>query len=161
VPTRVYIETTIPSAYHSVRTEPEMIARRNWTREWWDNRRGDYEIVTSDAVIDEPSRGDHPDKAAKLALLKDIPLMEITARAEEVAGVYIERKLMPRDSQGDALHLALASVHNCDILLTWNCQHLANYNKATHIRRVNTELGLHVPALITPFELLEGDDYER
>jgi len=27
-----YVETTIPSFYHEVRTEPEMVARKDWTR---------------------------------------------------------------------------------------------------------------------------------
>ena len=67
---------------------------------------------------------------------------------------------MPRDPAGDALHLALASYHKCDFLLTWNCQHLANANKFGHIRRVNTLLGLFVPDLVTPLELLGEDENE-
>ena len=31
-----YVETTIPSFYHEVRTEPEMVARKDWTRRWFD-----------------------------------------------------------------------------------------------------------------------------
>jgi hypothetical protein len=61
---------------------------------------------------------------------------------------------MPADAAGDALHLALASFHKWDFLLTWNCQHLANANKFAHIRRVNGILGLFVPTLVTPLELL-------
>ena len=34
---KVYIETSIPSFYHEVRSEPSMVARRDWTRQWWDN----------------------------------------------------------------------------------------------------------------------------
>ena len=49
---KVYVESTIPSFYHEVRTEPEMIARRDWTRQWWDERSEDYELVTSVAVIE-------------------------------------------------------------------------------------------------------------
>jgi len=60
---------------------------------------------------------------------------------------------MPRDPTGDALHLALASYHKCDFLLTWNVQHLANANKFAHIRHVNALLGLFTPALVTPLEL--------
>ncbi len=44
---RVYIETTIPSFYHEVRTEPEMVVKRQWTRDWWDEYRIDYELFTS------------------------------------------------------------------------------------------------------------------
>ena len=65
--------------------------------------------------------------------------------------------LMP-GAQGDALHLALASYHRCDFLVTWNCRHLANANKFGHIRRINVVIGLFVPAIATPLELLGGRD---
>ena len=73
---------------------------------------------------------------------------------------YIDHKVMPCDPTGDALHLALASYHKCDFLLTWNCSHLANANKFSHIRRINTMIGLYVPILVTPLELLGGETYE-
>ena len=63
---------------------------------------------------------------------------------------------MPADSAGDALHLALASFHECDYLVTWNCRHLANASKFGCIRRINTLLGLKTPELVMPPELL-GD----
>ena len=63
---------------------------------------------------------------------------------------------MPANPTGDALHLALASYHKCEFLVTWNCVHLANANKFGHIRRVNTMLGLFTPTIATPLELM-GD----
>ena len=68
----------------------------------------------------------------------------------------IRHKVMRADPGGDALHLALASFHRCDFLVTWNCRHLANANKFGHIRRVNVLMGLFVP--VTPLELLGGRD---
>ena len=65
---------------------------------------------------------------------------------------------MPAEALGDAHHLALASYHRCGMLVTWNCKHIANANKLSHIRRVNALLGLETPALVTPLELLEKDD---
>jgi len=64
---------------------------------------------------------------------------------------------MPSDPFGDALHLALASYHRCDFLVTWNCLHLANANKLGPIRRINGILGLNTPELVTPMELLGGN----
>jgi hypothetical protein len=151
---RVYIETTIPSFYHEVRTEPEMLARRAWTREWWDVYRSDFELVTSEAVLDELENGEFPQKGDALALMQGVPLLEIGEAIAEVVDAYIKHHLMPADPIGDALHLALASFHRCDFLLTWNCRHLANANKFAHIRRVNGILGLFVPSLVTPLELL-------
>ncbi|HEV2945726.1 MAG TPA: type II toxin-antitoxin system VapC family toxin [Gemmataceae bacterium] len=151
---RVYIETTIPSFYHEVRTEPEMVARREWTREWWDDHRSNFELVTSEAVIEELESGTFPQKSDALAMIQNLPLLDVDEAVADIVDAYIRHTVMPADPAGDALHLALASFHKCDFLLTWNCRHLANANKFAHIRRVNGILGLFVPALVTPLELL-------
>jgi predicted nucleic acid-binding protein len=155
---RVYIETTIPSFYHTTRTGTAALARREWTRRWWSATAGDYELVTSDAVLDELRDGRYPSRGAALALVEELPLLEIVPAVAEIVDAYVRHRLMPEDPTGDALHLALASHHRCDFLLTWNCRHLANANKFGHIRRVNTLLGLFVPVLVTPLELLGDDD---
>ena len=150
----VYIETTTASFYHEVRTEPEMVARRAWTHEWRDDHRKDYELFSSDAVIDELERGDFSNKDEALSLVEDLPALEINQPVIDAVSAYISHRLMPADPTGDALHLAIASSHKIDFILTWNCRHLANANKFAHIRRVNGILGLFVPSLITPLELL-------
>ncbi|MCY4467491.1 MAG: type II toxin-antitoxin system VapC family toxin [Thiotrichales bacterium] len=150
----VYIETTIPSFYHEVRTELDMVARRAWTREWWDDHRKGYELFTSDAVIDELERGNFPNKDDALSLIGELPMLDIDQPVIETVSAYISHQLMPANPTGDALHLAIASTHKIDFLLTWNCRHLANANKFAHIRRVNGILGLFVPSLITPLELI-------
>ena len=150
----VYVETTIPSFYFEGRLELEMAARRHWTRDWWDNHRPSYELLTSDAVVDELERGDFPNEDEALALIEDLPLLEVSPAVADTVSTYISHRVMPADPAGDALHLAVASIHKCDFLLTWNCRHLANANKFAHIRRVNGMLGLFVPTLTTPLELL-------
>lgn len=155
---RVYVETTVPSFYHEVRDEPEMVARREWTREWWSRAIEDCELVTSVPVIDELERGDFPKREECLRLIAPLPLLAVEPAILEIMQTYIDRRVMPQNPVGDALHLALASHHRCDFLATWNCKHLANANKFAHIRRVNTLLGLFVPTLVTPLELLEVDD---
>lgn len=153
----VYIETTIPCFYYEVRTDPESQARRQWTRRWWDNRRDDYELCTSDAVIDELERGEYPIRDEALSLVRNLTMLEVNEAVVDTVEAYLAHHLMPSDPAGDALHLALASNYKCDFLLTWNCRHLANANKFAHIRKVNGVLGLFVPALVTPLELL-GED---
>ncbi|HBL28314.1 MAG TPA: hypothetical protein DD490_15875 [Acidobacteria bacterium] len=155
---RVYVETTIPSFYHEVRTAPDIVARREWTRQWWDEASGLYELVTSPAVLDELAGGLPERGALRLTLVRDLPLLPIEPAIGEIVQSYLRYRLMPADPGGDAMHLALASYHKCDFLVTWNCRHLANANKFGHIRRVNTMLGLFVPALVTPLELLGDDD---
>jgi hypothetical protein len=156
---RVYVETTIPSFYHEVRTSPDIVARRDWTRQWWETAQERYELVTSPAVLDELAGGRPERGEMRLDLVRGLPLLAVEPAITEIVQAYIRYKLMPADPSGDAMHLALASYHKCDFLVTWNCHHLANANKFGHIRRVNTMLGLFVPALVTPLELL-GEDNE-
>ena len=155
----VYIETTIPSLYFDERTDAKTVARREWTRNWWDGYRQNYRLLTGAPVIEELSRGEHLRKQEKLQLLADVELLRVTDAVSEAVEVYVERYVMPRDPAGDAAHLALASFYKCDYLLTWNCVHLANANKTGHIRRVNMLLGWHVPQLVTPLEMI-GESYE-
>ena len=154
---RVYIETTIPSFYHEVRPEASMVARREWTRQWWDAHHDDYETVTSIAVHEELEEGTHPKKQETLKLIEPIELLSIDETIVEIVDAYVENKVMPQDPRGDALHLAVASYHRCQFLLTWNCAHLANANKFEHIRHINHVLGLYVPTLTTPLELLNQE----
>ncbi|HUF74195.1 MAG TPA: type II toxin-antitoxin system VapC family toxin [Gammaproteobacteria bacterium] len=155
---RVYVETTIPSFYYESRTATDIVARRDWTRQWWDDASERYALVTSAAVLDELAGGSAERSEKRLALVRELPLLPIAPAITEIVEAYISHKVMPADPAGDALHLALASFHKCEFLVTWNCQHLANANKFGHIRRVNTLLGLLVPALVTPLELLGADD---
>ena len=153
---KIYIETSIPSFYYEMRTDPEMIARRNWTREWWDKHSERFELVTSEPVLDELEGGDYPNKNDVVHFLDNVLLLTVEEEITAIVSAYIVNKAMPKDPTGDALHLALASYHKCDFLLTWNCNHLANANKFGHIRSVNAMLGLFTPNLVTPYQLLGG-----
>jgi predicted nucleic acid-binding protein len=150
----VYLETTIPSFYFETRTEPEMVARRNWTQIWWQEARSSYEVYISEAVLDELEQGKFPEKQNILTFLEPLPILPVEPEIAEIVGAYIAHHVMPHDPVGDAPHLAIASYHKCDYLLTWNCRPLANANKFHHIQRVNTLLGLFIPLLVTPLELL-------
>ncbi len=150
----VYIETTIPSFYYEVRPQPEMVSRREWTREWWSEHLSAYDAYTSEAVIEELEGGTFPGKDRALELVGELPLLDIDEPVADAVVAYISHRVMPADPVGDALHLAIASIYKCDFLLTWNCRHLANANKFGPIRRINTLLGLFVPTLVTPLELL-------
>ena len=131
-----------------------MVARREWTRLWWSTCRDSYEVVTSEAVLVELGGGDFPGKNDAMKLLDGLPLLAIEDPVMEIVEAYIKHQLMPKDPLGDALHLAITSYHGCEFLLTWNCKHIANANKFSHIRRVNALLGIYCPSLVTPLELL-------
>ena len=154
----VYVETSVISFHEEIRTQPAMVARREWTRSWWASASTHQRLFTSVAVLEELDGGDYPTRDACLKLASSLPLLEVTADIAEIVEVYISRGLMPADPAGDALHLALASVHRCDFLATWNCKHIANANKFGHVRSLNPKLGLFIPALVTPLELSQESE---
>ena len=127
---------------------------KDWTREWWSDESHNYELVSSVAVVDELKQGDHSNKEEKIGLLEAVRMLDLTVETDEIVETYLRHKLMPQDLSGDARHLAVASFHRCDYLLTWNCRHIANANKIRHIRRINGLLGLPTPELVTPLELV-------
>ena len=131
-----------------------MVARRDWTRAWWTLASRATDLVTSLAVLEEIERGDFATREDCIRLVAPLPMLAVEPPVLDIVEAYIRHRVMPADPAGDALHLATATYHRCDFLVTWNCKHLANANKFGHIRRVNGLLGLLTPALVTPLELL-------
>ena len=152
---RVYIETSLIS-YLTARPSWDVVvaARQQITLEWWERRRRDFKLVTSELVLDEAGRGD-PDEAPKrLALLEDMVLLQVTAEAEELAGAIIAEGVLPDRAFADALHIAVATVHEVDYLVTWNCAHIANAEILPRVGEICSSLGFRLPVVCTPDELM-------
>ncbi|HEX8395236.1 MAG TPA: hypothetical protein VF665_23005 [Longimicrobium sp.] len=148
----VYLDSTIPSVYHDDRTEPERVRWRTITRAWWDGAQERYTLCTSQLMLDEIARGGRPDRAdARLALVRGIRVLEVNDAVHLLALHYRAHRLMPRT---DAVHVAAASCHRCDLVLTWDLRHMANPRKTRHILRVNAMSGLPTPRICTPETLI-------
>jgi len=153
---KVYVESSIIGAYFEERKDVVSVAQKHWTQIWWDSLRINYNVVISQAVYEELSHPDYPNSQQALKLIENIPEVSIEEEIREIVNVYIQKKIMPQNPFGDALHLALASYHKCDYLLTWNCKHIANPNKFQQIRIYNNSMGLYVPILTTPNQMIGG-----
>ena len=154
----VYIETTVPSAHVSTRTDPGSAHRRNVTREWWRNQLGLYDAWVSENVVLELESGAWAGQPEAIALVEPLGRLDINAEVIAVAARYIRERLVPDDLGGDAAHLAAACVHEVDFLLTWNIRHLANPNKLGHLTVINRRLGLLTPQIVTP-EMLWMEEF--
>lgn len=157
----VYIETSIPSFYYETRDDVFCIAMREWTRDWWKEEKSQFDCFISEIVINELQQGNYPCKQEKLDLIKGIKILDVHYDIENIVEEYIRHYIMPQKNIGDALHLAMCSFYKIDFLLTWNCQHLANANKKEHIRKINDQLNIFTPELVTPYELIEEKDEEN
>lgn len=151
----VYIETTIIS-YLTARLSRELVtaAHQQITQDWWSERRAQFELLTSELVIQEAARGNESMARRRLEELQSIRLVEIDADAEDLARRLVESGPMPQKANVDALHIAVATVHGVEYLLTWNCKHIANAETRGRIVALCRASGYEPPVICTPGELL-------
>ena len=154
----VYVETTIPSLYVA-RPSGQLVeaARQRLTRIWWDQHRSDYELVCSQTVLDECERGETQMAARRIALLDSVPLLDLSPEVLAISRQLVDREIIPMKAADDAVHIAVASVHEVDYLLTWNCKHIANPHNQRRISDCLSDHGYRSSVICTPEELI-GDD---
>lgn len=153
----VYIETSIVShatAWPSKDAQTAILQQQ--AKQWWDEERGNYRLVTSQFVVDEAADGDADAARLRLEMLDGIPLLLHSDRVEEIAVEMIRRSLMPEKAKIDALHVASAAVGGVHYLLTQNCRHIANAHVLPRVYDLLEELGLPRLLICTPAEFLGG-----
>ncbi|MBN1509190.1 MAG: type II toxin-antitoxin system VapC family toxin [Sedimentisphaerales bacterium] len=119
-----------------------------------------YKLFTSELVAVEASAGDREAAVSRLERLRGIAGLPIDAEVRAFAAKLIEGGGVPPEAELDALHIAVACVHEIDYLLTWNCRHINNVAVKPIIRSVCAMAGYSCPEICTPLELLaeELDD---
>ena len=104
-------------------------------------------------MIDEASAGDPTAARDRLALLDDLPLLDIQhSEVQSLADRLIANHLLPEKAAADARHVAVAAVFGVDYLLTWNCKHIANAETLPRIYRLLRDSGFEPPLVVTPEE---------
>ena len=159
---RIYLESTIPS-YVVARPARDLLqaARQQLTRDWWDLKRAKHELFTSQVVLDEIAFGEKAMAQLRLETLQAVPLLQVTDEVKELARKIQTSGLLPVTSDRDATHIALASFYEMDILLSWNCRHIANAAIQTRLRHLVEVAGFTLPVICTPEELMENDNEQN
>ena len=122
----VYIETSIVSYCHfAPKPGSSRCGLAGLTAQWWERERLKFDLFTSELVIAEAAGGDEDAAKRHLDRLREIPVLAIDDTAQQLAAQLI-RNGVSSEAQADALHIAIASVHGLDYLLTWNCRHIDN-----------------------------------
>jgi len=157
---QIYVETSVIS-YLTARPSKTIIgaAHQQIKLAWWDLR-SDYELFVSQAVRQECAAGDPVAAQKRLAALDGIAVLAVTRDMIRLANAFIEQAIIPAKAIEDALHIAVSTLHHVDFLLTWNCRHIANPVIQEKIALHLEELGLFLPIICTPEEILGGRDDE-
>lgn len=154
----VYVETTIVGHVAGrMRADPDTASRQNKTRRWWSNAASKYRLLISEVVVDECAGGDPTAAKERLDEIDALDRLDITEEARDLADELTSAGAIPESEPRDALHIAIASVHGIQYLVTWNFKHIANATLRDRIEDVCRDAGFEPPIICTIEELTGGD----
>jgi predicted nucleic acid-binding protein len=142
----LYLETSVIGAYLD-NGDP---LRRDLTIRWFEHELSEYNAYSSILVQREIERIAEPHRTGYLKIIKPLERLELTEEVAILAEGYISRGIFHRKFMADAVHVALASFHKIDYLVTWNFGHIANVRKQARLRLFNTTAGFFSPTIVTP-----------
>jgi len=82
--------------------------------------------------------------------------LEVVPEVGKLAESYFAKIALPEKARADAFHLALATWHGMEYLLSWNCTHIVSGRIKRWIEEVNAANGMRTPVMCTPEELMEA-----
>ena len=153
---RVYIEPTVISHLVARPSNDGILA--SWqkaSRQLWEDYTDRFEFVISPIVRAEIQQGDVIVARQRLEAVSQLTVLEVLPEANVLAQKLIDAGAVPRNSELDAQHIAIATAHGVDYLVSWNHKHIVNENKREHINSVCQEAGFQPTTLCTPMELME------
>jgi hypothetical protein len=154
----VYLETSVISYLVARPNQRDLIvaAHQQITRDWWAIRRHEFTLFASAAVIEEAVRGDPEYAKARMGVIEQLHLADVTRAARTLAAQLLLEAALPAKANADALHISIAAVNGIDHLLTWNCTHLANAAILPRVNKICRAAGFEPPYVSTPEELMVG-----
>lgn len=147
---KLYLDTTIPSAYFDGRATD----RQRLTREFWRVRLCDFEPLVSAVTIREIE--DTPDDVLRTQMLNlvcHIEVLDIESEALSLAREYVIRGIFPEKYEPDAIHVAVAVTNGIGYLASWNFTHLVKVATRREVNLVNSLLGYGPIEIVAPPEL--------
>ena len=119
----------------------------------------EFDIMYSDLVQNELQGA--PEKVKKLVknIAEDsMKYVETSQEAFDLANQYIVEDVVGKTSLADCLHIAMASIHNANILVSWNYKHIVNVQRIIGYNSVNIKAGYKQLDIRSPKELIYHED---
>ncbi len=153
---RVYIEPTVVS-YLVARpsNDARLASWQRATQQLWENYTDKFEFVISRIVRAEIQRSDAITAQQRLDVISPLTVLEILPEVNILAQKLLDAGAVPQNSGLDAQHIAVATVHGVDYLVSWNHKHIVNEHKREHINQVCQAAGFRPITICTPMELME------
>jgi predicted nucleic acid-binding protein len=149
---RIYVDTSVIGGCF----DPEFLIWSNGLIEDFRARR--FHLVLSDVTATEIERAPAPVRELHAELIEYAEILPVTEEALGLLEKYEEHGVLDGRFRNDMLHLALATVAEVDVLVSWNFQHIVRLDKIQQFNGINLELGYKPLAIYSPREVTT---YER
>jgi predicted nucleic acid-binding protein len=123
-------------------------------------RRGSFQLVLSEIVHRELSFAPVQVQELFQEMLPLAFLIPVSEQAVNLQQSYIKEGIVTNKSLDDALHVALATVSECDLIVSWNFKHIVHFQKIPLFNAVNTLNGYKSLMIYSPLEVIEDEDQE-
>jgi predicted nucleic acid-binding protein len=117
-------------------------------------KRGKFELVISSVVLEEIEPSPEKVRHFFAEMTRAIEVVEITESALQLRQAYLEAGIVTQKSTLDALHVALASVSGCSMIVSWNFKHIVHFQKIPLYRAINVIKGYIPINIYSPLEVI-------
>jgi len=154
---KVYIETTVLNFYYADDAPDkayDTIAFFNEIRD------GKWEAYTSYTVIDEINAASEETANRLLSLIKEYEIIVLPPHEAiyPLADIYVDEGIIPLKYRDDAVHIATASLHGMDIIVSWNFKHIVKRKTILMTNLINARENYRQIAIHSPTEVIEYED---
>lgn len=151
-PIRVYADTSV---FGGVFDEEFSEASQRFFRQVLE---GDFRLALSPLVQDELAGAPEQVQRFLDEITGGADIVRITAEATRLQAAYLSASILTDKSSDDALHVAIATVSECSIIVSWNFKHIVHFDKIPLYNAVNRQNGFPEIAIYSPREVIEYED---
>jgi predicted nucleic acid-binding protein len=153
---KIYLDTSAVSHLDA----PDAPDKTQETLALWDTIiTGAFDVFVSDVTIEELEHCEEPKKSRLYEFLGNIDITRIEETEESITltNKYIGYGVLKEKSRDDCRHIALATVNDCDYIISWNFKHFVNIKTIDKVQAVNKLLGYREIKIVPPPMLLGGE----
>ena len=121
---------------------------------------GKYEAFTSTYVTDELENAPETkrDKMMRLITEYDITVLAPNDEAVRVANIYVSEGVLPIKHRTDALHIAIETVNDLDMIISMNFEHIVKRKTKIATGSINVLNGYRAVEIYNPMEVIENEN---
>jgi len=117
-------------------------------------------LVTSAVVKEELMTAPKKVQDLFIEISKYAEILDITKDALMLQDSYLKARIVPPKYSNDALHVALATVSRCELIVSWNFKHIVHFRKIPLYNKINVDQGYTQVGIFSPLEVIVYEEKE-